>query len=245
MGWFMVTGAFASVSGERWPDVDKKGTGLPKANSISRRDKELERKQDIMDSAAECFMLRGYYATTIDQIAEQNGSTKGLIYYHFASKTDLFFAVYELAMRRTIDRSTPFLSVSGTGAEKLRLLCENHIVAMMRNLPYHHVAKQGVERHLLSALTSDQQKTLRCLFKLRDEYENSFATVIEEGTKDGSLVCDSARLAARTILGSLNGVSVWYRPRSAETQAQREELAQRITNIIIQGVRRGPLRPVS
>lgn len=181
-------------------------------------------------------MMRGYDATTIDQIAERNGSTKGLIYYHFSSKTDLFFAVYELAMRRTIDRVSPIMELDLPAAEKLRRLCIGHIIGLMRNLAYHHVAKQGVELHLLSALTAEQQKRMRSMFKLRDQYEGFFVQVLEAGREDGTLASDDAKLAARTILGSLNGVSIWYRPRSSQTIAQREEMAARITSLIIHGV---------
>jgi AcrR family transcriptional regulator len=217
-------------------EAEKSTERLTRGGKLTRGDKEAAKRQEIMDAAARCFMLRGYYATTIDQIADLNGSTKGLIYYHFSSKTDLFFEVYRLAMMRTLARGRPFLSEPGSGATRLARLCQAHIFGMMRNLPYHHVAKQGVELHMLSALTPDQQATLRDLIKLRDEYEQVFIAVIKSGVTDGSLRPVDPSLAARTILGGLNGVSVWFRPRAGQRETEMEQLAEKISEMIVGGV---------
>ncbi|MGD9915173.1 MAG: TetR/AcrR family transcriptional regulator [Rhizobiaceae bacterium] len=47
-------------------------------------------RADILRTAALCFMERGYYATSIDDVARKLGATKGRIYHHFPSKGDLF-----------------------------------------------------------------------------------------------------------------------------------------------------------
>ena len=49
----------------------------------------------ILDAAAEAFMASGFANATIDDIAREVGATKGLVYYHFRSKFDIFLAVYE------------------------------------------------------------------------------------------------------------------------------------------------------
>jgi Tetracyclin repressor-like, C-terminal domain len=54
---------------------------------------------------------------------------------------------------------------------------------------------------------------LRGLLRLRDQYEHLFAGVIAEGIGDKTLEKTNVSLAAKTLLGGLNGVSAWYRPR--------------------------------
>jgi AcrR family transcriptional regulator len=54
----------------------------------------------ILDAAATEFMNAGFDATSIDDIARRIGQTKGLIYYHFRSTVDIFYAVYERGMRQ-------------------------------------------------------------------------------------------------------------------------------------------------
>lgn len=52
-----------------------------------------EKKALIMDEALEQFSETGFQATTINQIAEHAGISKGLIYNYFKSKEDLLAAI--------------------------------------------------------------------------------------------------------------------------------------------------------
>jgi AcrR family transcriptional regulator len=45
------------------------------------------------------------------------GATKGLVYYHFRSKFDIFLAVYGEGMRRVRERVEPYAEGAGTGRE--------------------------------------------------------------------------------------------------------------------------------
>jgi AcrR family transcriptional regulator len=57
---------------------------------MNRRDKQkAETFMDIMRSAEELFMERGYEKTSMKQIAEHSGLTKGALYHHFDSKEAL------------------------------------------------------------------------------------------------------------------------------------------------------------
>jgi AcrR family transcriptional regulator len=57
---------------------------------MSRRDKQkAETFMDIMRSAEELFMENGYEKTSMRQIAEHSGLTKGALYHHFDSKESL------------------------------------------------------------------------------------------------------------------------------------------------------------
>jgi AcrR family transcriptional regulator len=50
-------------------------------------------RRRILDAATELFNQRGYAGTSIRDIAERLGMTKGALYYHFASKDDLLQAM--------------------------------------------------------------------------------------------------------------------------------------------------------
>lgn len=55
----------------------------------------VEKRNLIMDAALEHFANEGYHATTINQIAQQAGISKGLIYNYFRSKETLLKAIIE------------------------------------------------------------------------------------------------------------------------------------------------------
>jgi AcrR family transcriptional regulator len=68
-------------------------------------DDSNDNRSRILDAAATEFMNAGFDATSIDDIARRIGQTKGLIYYHFRSKIDIFPAVYERGSGRSGTRS--------------------------------------------------------------------------------------------------------------------------------------------
>jgi AcrR family transcriptional regulator len=59
---------------------------------MAKSDNE-EREQRILDAALELFVHYGYDKTTVSDIAQEAGVSKGAIYLHFESKDDLFEAL--------------------------------------------------------------------------------------------------------------------------------------------------------
>jgi TetR/AcrR family transcriptional regulator, transcriptional repressor for nem operon len=66
----------------------------------------------IMDAAQDLILQQGFAATSIDQIIERTGITKGAFFYHFGSKSDLAHALVERYaaldaehLERTLDRA--------------------------------------------------------------------------------------------------------------------------------------------
>jgi AcrR family transcriptional regulator len=63
---------------------------------LSRAERREQTRDHLIAAADRCFVQGGFHATSLDQIAASAGYTKGAVYSNFASKEDLFFAVYEL-----------------------------------------------------------------------------------------------------------------------------------------------------
>jgi AcrR family transcriptional regulator len=54
-----------------------------------------DRRQRLLDAAAELFSRQGYKGTTTRQIAAKAGVTEALIYRHFPTKEDLYWEIIE------------------------------------------------------------------------------------------------------------------------------------------------------
>ena len=60
------------------------------------RARRSERNRALLLSAARrVFLARGYHAATLEQIADDAGFSKGVVYSQFQSKADLFLALLE------------------------------------------------------------------------------------------------------------------------------------------------------
>src|SRR5512140_1088145 len=73
-------------------------SGVP---GMSAELSELSVEQRLLDAAVQLFTERGYTATSVREIVERAGVTKPALYYHFASKEDLYLAILNDLARYT------------------------------------------------------------------------------------------------------------------------------------------------
>ncbi|MBN2704197.1 MAG: TetR family transcriptional regulator [Pontiellaceae bacterium] len=69
---------------------------------MARRTKEEaeETRRQILEAALDVFSRKGYSRTTFVDIAQQIGLTKGAVYWHFKTKSDLLVALIESSIAR-------------------------------------------------------------------------------------------------------------------------------------------------
>ena len=80
---------------------------------LSRAERREQTRQELISAAEACFVTRGFHATSVDQVAERAGYTKGAVYSNFAAKEDLFFAVYERRVEQRLTEVEPGLRQAG------------------------------------------------------------------------------------------------------------------------------------
>lgn len=201
--------------------------------SESRAD---SKREAILDAAASVFMELGFSATSIDDVSDALGATKGIVYYYFKSKSALFFAVQRRAMELTRENLAPIANSGEEPMERLEAMARAHTLLIMKHLPYLRVAGQGLELHL-SGRTSTQERTeIDGITALRDANEQLYLKVLQEGVKTGAFRKFDARLLVKPLLGALNWTSRWYQPRQDETDADRQKIASEIACFAIQAV---------
>ncbi len=192
----------------------------------------------IIRAAAEVFMEFGFAATTIDAIADRLGATKGRIYHHYKSKADLFFAVQLAAMERLMREIEPIARGPGDPDARLAAMAYRHTLVMLQDMPIQKVAVQGLERQLLGAAHGRQSVPLRGIIRLRDDYEQIFAEVIEQGIRAGRFVDMPPRLATKPFFGALNWLTLWYTQRRLQRPEDIEEMARLHTEFAMRGIRK-------
>jgi TetR/AcrR family transcriptional repressor of nem operon len=61
--------------------------------------KGAQTRQKIIEKSLQLFSVKGYFNTSISDILQATGLTKGGLYGHFQSKEDIWYAVYQEAVR--------------------------------------------------------------------------------------------------------------------------------------------------
>jgi AcrR family transcriptional regulator len=80
-------------------------TSKRRRRAPTRAERQAQTRLELIDAAERLFTGQGFHATFLDAVADEAGYTRGAVYSNFASKEDLFFAVYE----RRVDRFLPEL----------------------------------------------------------------------------------------------------------------------------------------
>lgn len=205
---------------------------------VLNKDNGTESREEILRAAAELFMEYGYAATSIDAVAERLGATKGRIYHHYPSKADLFFEVQIAAMKRLDEEVEPLARGPGNPIERLAAMALRHTQVLLTELPMQKVAVQGLERYLLGK--SPTVKRLRSVIKMRDDYENMFAEVIDEGIRAGLFVDLPPKLATKPFFGALNWATVWYTQRRLQNAQGIDDIAHTLAAYAMRGILKDP-----
>jgi Tetracyclin repressor-like, C-terminal domain len=136
------------------------------------------------------------------------------------------------------DHVAPHATAPAPGIQRLQRMAKAHLVDLISRLAYHDVLRQGTEQRLRLRLTEDQRQALIALTHQRDEYESLFRKVIADGIVDGSVRQLPVTVAARTLIGALNAVNLWY--HYAQEQSPRgnddvNELTSVISDLLVRG----------
>ncbi len=193
-------------------------------------------RREILDAAANCFMARGYANTSIDDVARSLGSTKGRIYHHYASKSDLFADVFKTGMDLNYEAVMPEHSKPGTAAQRLVRMALAHTRNLIVTKPYQRAVWEGVELHLRGATTPEQRATLSGLLEYRSKYGEMFRFLLAEGGDVGEFVFDNLSIANQAMLTALNSPVFWYSQRPGDSDEHVDMLTHQVVTFAMRGL---------
>lgn len=198
--------------------------------------RKVDSRQQIIRAAAVCFMKYGLEKATMDHMARELGSTKGRVYHHFRSKNEIYFAVYREAMQFCFDAVLPIVNQPLPANEKLLEMARAHGRVMMETLPFQRSIRQGVNIYLHANETRTDREVLSELIARRNDYEDLYRKVLQEGLEDGTLSMPDVAIAGRAILGALNSLVDWYRVRPEQSRAEQMQIADTLATTIVSGL---------
>jgi AcrR family transcriptional regulator len=69
---------------------------------LTRSERSALTRRELLDAAERRFFRDGYHGTTLDEIADDAGYTKGAVYSTFHSKAGLFLALFDEIVERRL-----------------------------------------------------------------------------------------------------------------------------------------------
>ena len=188
-----------------------RGTGHP-----MRRTKEdaAKTREAIVSAALACFERHGLAQSTMTQIAEEAGVTKGAIYWHFNNKREIFHALRQQVSLPLLDRADTTLLHDGAAPalDRLGRFLDATIDALETDrrlreaLGVMHFKCEYVE-----AMADELDDGRRNTRRLVEALESAYADARKEGTLRAGL---APRSAAVETLAFLTGLTrLWLLDR--------------------------------
>lgn len=189
--------------------------------------KQTSVADEVARAAVELFASQGYANTSVQQIVEAAGVTKGAMYHYFQSKDDLLFGIYDRLLSLQKRRLDEIIAAGGDAQQVLRAVCIDVLSTSIEFLDEGTVYFRSA--HMLSA-PRQQEVTRR-----RRAYHDEFAALLERGQREGIFRTDvPIPLLVAHFFSDVHYLSHWYSPGGPESAA---EVATQITDLYLAGIR--------
>ena len=185
------------------------------------------REKEILAFAAKIFAEKGYDRATLQQIADAVGMKKGSLYYYISSKEDLLFQITDSMIDYWIKEQEKMLKAAISPEEKLRQAMKTHV-----NLLAGDFERLCVFLHEYKSLTPAWREKI---IAKRNEYEDLFYQIIEEGIKTGAFRPLDVKVVTLAIMGMGNWLYQWYSPAGRLSIGQ---IAQVFYDLVMQGLKK-------
>lgn len=169
----------------------------------------VESRAKIIATARRLFAERGFDGCNVSDIAKQAGMSQGNIYWHFASKDELFQAVLMDGFQAIGATMTEAVSSQGNGLEKFNQFLDAFL-ALSRDqggdefiiIMITFLAQGGVRRFADFGISTEQ---------IGSGYHQALNAIFAQGQADGSFRPDlDPNLLATFFFSFINGLMLMY-----------------------------------
>lgn len=190
----------------------------PSERGANRRDLMLE-------TACELIYEKGYASASMRDIANAVGVTQAAMYYHFANKEEMLFALIEGFNEQLLSVITKAMSATGDPVERLIRTIREHILLGRSHYREFKLLSED-KRHLSESHAEELRQTERKVYSL---YRDRMAELVEQR----GLIGRDPAVCAFNTLSMINYVFNWYRPGG---RMSLEEIADQTAEFAIRGL---------
>ena len=188
--------------------------------------KTVDRKSEIIATAANLFKEKGFAAVTMRDIAQALDIKAASLYNHIKSKQEiLVLIIIEIAEEFTVNMNEIAIS-NQTAVQKLEKIINLHVAITIRN------------PNELAALNNDwvhlSNPELQYFVQMRDDYEQNFRRIIKAGIANHEIKNLNPEVVIFSMLSTLRTLYLWYgKKKTINEQTLKSNMIQALLHGII------------
>src|SRR5438128_3781550 len=162
-----------------------------------------DKRARILDAAVKVFAERGFFSSTVAEIARAAGVADGTIYLYFKSKDDLLLRLFDEKMTQLLAEARAALAQEPDAPSRLRRFIQMHFAVVERNPDLASVLIVELRESAQFLQAADRHKLAA--------YLDLIAQVVKEGQEKGELDATvSPGTAKRAIFGALDELALGW-----------------------------------
>jgi AcrR family transcriptional regulator len=166
--------------------------------------KRQRRVNEILRVAAQVLSEKGYYNTSLEEIAERLDLAKASLYHYFDSKEALLTTALGTVAEEAIRRLTAIAEEPGPATDRLRRLIIEQLQII--TVEYPELARLFLAHLEWPAVVRER------ISDWHTRHDEIFRAVIAEGVKAGELADIDISVVRHNLTGALNFVPFWFKP---------------------------------
>ena len=186
--------------------------------------KRHAKKMRILESAVRSFAKRGFFGTSMEDIADDLLLTRGSLYYYFRDKEEILALCHLVALEEVNDVLDRVRAAGLAPVEAVRRLIKEHVRIMVDKF---HGTALALE---FDALDPSGRAAV---VAARDRFERGLRDLIADGVKRRIFRPVDPKLTAFAMFGSINWIARWYRAGGGTSP---EGVAESFSDLFVHGL---------
>ncbi len=160
----------------------------------------------ILEAGEKLFAKKGFYPTTMEEVARAAGLAKGTIYLHFDDKRNLFFSIIEKKLDILLEKIEKEMRKDEFPSQRIKLAIGIHLRFLEENRDFFKIMqalpeslKQEMERKLKGRVIEKQSRYVEILDQL-----------IRKGIRNQEIKPLDSRKLAVILVGMMHSLTIYW-----------------------------------
>ena len=173
--------------------------------------------------------MRGYHATSVDDIAQTLRMTKGSLYYYFKNKEEILYVCHDHTLDLLLRALKDIQAGDESAQDKLRSVVVAFVMLMTEEL--HGTAAVTLDVKELSA------PLRRKITAKRDRFDRAVRRIIRQGVDEGVFRSIDVKFTTFAMMGAINWIPHWFDPSG---KADARAIGVAFADFFVAGLLRAP-----